>query len=152
MEELGKVDGHEGRDGWRPQVSTAVHSLTKLLVNYDVEFVFVSRYITHAGRRAGCGPWQWAPLQRQEDAHGVIEDADVLYVGACKERFSDAAEYDRMKDQYVVDELMARAKADDCQPAARVNEISYAVDTIAGCLFPANAQQHISVWRCWQRC
>ena len=134
LEELGKVDGLKVAMVGDLKYGRTVHSLTKLLVNYDVEFVFVSPDILRmpedvldvvrgSGRR----------FSVQEDAHGVIEDADVLYVTRVqKERFSDMAEYDRMKDQYVVDEeLMARAKERMIvmHPLPRVNEISYAVDT-----------------------
>ncbi len=134
LEELGKVDGLKVAMVGDLKYGRTVHSLTKLLVNYDVEFVFVSPDILRmpedvldvvrgSGRR----------FSVQEDAHGVIEDADVRYVTRVqKERFSDMAEYDRMKDQYVVDEeLMARAKERMIvmHPLPRVNEISYAVDT-----------------------
>jgi aspartate carbamoyltransferase catalytic subunit len=57
---------------------------------------------------------------------------DVLYVTRVqKERFTDLAEYDRVKDFYVVDaELMDRAKEEMIvmHPLPRVGEISYAVD------------------------
>jgi aspartate carbamoyltransferase catalytic subunit len=63
----------------------------------------------------------------------VIGDVDVLYVTRVqKERFTDLAEYDRVKDFYVVDpELMRRAKERMIvmHPLPRVNEISYAVDS-----------------------
>ncbi len=133
LEELGKVDGLKVAMVGDLKYGRTVHSLTKLLVNYDVEFVFVSPDIL-------CMPEDVLDVVRagghrfsvQEDAHGVIEDADVLYVTRVqKERFSDMAEYDRMKDQYVVDEeLMARAKERMIvmHPLPRVNEISYAVD------------------------
>ena len=48
-----------------------------------------------------------------------------------KERFTDLAQYDRVKDQYVVDEmLMEKAKQEMIvmHPLPRVNEISYAID------------------------
>ena len=68
-----------------------------------------------------------------EDVHGVIGDADVLYVTRVqKERFTDLAEYERMKDFYVVDEkLMAQAKQHMIvmHPLPRINEISYTIDS-----------------------
>jgi aspartate carbamoyltransferase catalytic subunit len=110
-----------------------VHSLTKLLVNYDVEFAFVSPEILAM-------PEDVLDVVRQhghkfdvtDDVNAVISDVDVLYVTRVqKERFSDLAQYDRVKDQYVVDEaLMEKAKRDMIvmHPLPRVNEISYAVD------------------------
>jgi aspartate carbamoyltransferase catalytic subunit len=64
--------------------------------------------------------------------HEIIGEVDVLYVTRVqKERFSDMAQYERLKDQYVVDEeLMKRAKERMIvmHPLPRVNEISYNVD------------------------
>jgi len=133
LEELGEVDGLKVAMVGDLKYGRTVHSLTKLLVNYDVEFVFVSPDILRMPDDVldvvRAGGHRFSIL---EDTHGVIEDADVLYVTRVqKERFSDMAEYDRMKDQYVVDEeLMARAKERMIvmHPLPRVNEISYAVD------------------------
>jgi aspartate carbamoyltransferase catalytic subunit len=67
-----------------------------------------------------------------ESVQDVIQEADVLYVTRVqKERFTDLAEYDRVKDFYVVDpELMEQAKQKMIvmHPLPRVGEISYAVD------------------------
>jgi aspartate carbamoyltransferase catalytic subunit len=110
-----------------------VHSLTKLLVNYDVEFVFVSpellampEDVLDVVRSRGHS------FAVTDDVTPVIGDVDVLYVTRVqKERFSDLAQYDRVRDQYVVDEaLMQRAKQEMIvmHPLPRVNEISYGVD------------------------
>lgn len=133
VEELGAVDGLKIAMVGDLKYGRTVHSLTKLLVNYDVEFSFVSpdilcmpRDVLDVVRASG------RQFREIEDAHEVITDADVLYVTRVqKERFTDLAEYDRMKEQYVVDEaLMAKAKARMIvmHPLPRVNEISYGVD------------------------
>ena len=133
VEELGAVDGLKIAMVGDLKYGRTVHSLTKLLVNYDVEFSFVSpdilcmpRDVLDVVRASG------RQFREIEDAHEVIADADVLYVTRVqKERFTDLAEYDRMKEQYVVDEaLMAKAKARMIvmHPLPRVNEISYGVD------------------------
>ena len=110
-----------------------VHSLTKLLVNYPVEFVFVSPEILRmpkdvldvvnsTGHR----------YQETEDVHDCISDVDVLYVTRVqKERFTDLAVYEEVKDHYVVDPaLMSKAKERMIvmHPLPRINEISYAID------------------------
>ncbi|MEZ4868423.1 MAG: aspartate carbamoyltransferase [Caldilineaceae bacterium] len=110
-----------------------VHSLTQLLLNYKVEFTFVSPDIlrmpedVRAAVRASGHPYR-----ETVDVHEIIQDVDVLYVTRVqKERFTDMAQYDRVKDQYVVDEaLMAQAKERMVvmHPLPRVNEISYAID------------------------
>ncbi len=110
-----------------------VHSLTKLLLNYPVAFRFVSPDILRmpadvldATRAAG------HEFSEVEDAQAVIAEADVLYVTRVqKERFTNLTDYDRVKNQYVVDPaLMAQAKERMIvmHPLPRVNEISYAVD------------------------
>jgi len=111
-----------------------VHSLTKLLVNYDVEFSFVSPSILampqdvldvvqKTGHKATF----------TENVHDVISEVDVLYVTRVqKERFTDLEAYERVKDFYVVDDrLMAQARERMIvmHPLPRVNEIAYTVDS-----------------------
>jgi aspartate carbamoyltransferase len=130
---LGRTDGLRVAMVGDLKYGRTVHSLTKLLVNYDVEFDFISPEILampedvldvvrSTGHTFNIG----------EDIHDVIAQADVLYVTRVqKERFTDLAEYDRVRDHYVVDEeLMQQAKEKMIvmHPLPRVNEISYAVD------------------------
>jgi len=72
------------------------------------------------------------PHRELENIHDVIEEVDILYVTRVqKERFSDLATYESVKDYYIVDpELMAKAKERMAvmHPLPRVGEISYAVD------------------------
>ena len=110
-----------------------VHSLTKLLLNYEVSFDFVSpdflrmpEDVLEQVRKSG------HPFRETENVHEVIGNADVLYVTRVqKERFTDLAVYDRVKDFYVVDETLmkeAKEKMIVMHPLPRVNEISYAID------------------------
>ncbi|HSG18122.1 MAG TPA: aspartate carbamoyltransferase, partial [Anaerolineae bacterium] len=66
------------------------------------------------------------------DVADVIENADVLYVTRVqKERFSDLAQYEEVRDHYeITPELMERAKQKMVvmHPLPRVGEIHYAVD------------------------
>jgi aspartate carbamoyltransferase catalytic subunit len=66
------------------------------------------------------------------DVHDIISTVDVLYVTRVqRERFSDQAQYDSVKDHYIITpELMERAKEKMIvmHPLPRVSEISYAVD------------------------
>ncbi|MCB0047522.1 MAG: aspartate carbamoyltransferase [Caldilineaceae bacterium] len=133
LEELGRVDDLKIVMVGDLRYGRTVHSLTKLLVNYGVEFAFVSPEILRM-------PDDVLDVVRQsghaytelDDVHNVIGDADVLYVTRVqKERFTDLAQYDRVRDHYIIDEeLMALAKPEMCvmHPLPRVNEISYAVD------------------------
>jgi aspartate carbamoyltransferase len=131
--DLGKVDKLRVAMVGDLKYGRTVHSLTKLLVNFDVEFAFVSPEILampddvlEVVRKHG------HKFDVTDDVNAVIGDADVLYVTRVqKERFTDLAQYDRVKDQYIVDEaLMERAKREMIvmHPLPRVNEISYGVD------------------------
>lgn len=138
VEALGQVDGLKIAMVGDLKYGRTVHSLTKLLVNYDVEFSFVSpellsmpadvlEVVRNNPRRVDGHAYSLL-----EDVQEVIGDVDVLYVTRVqKERFTDLADYDRVKEQYVVDDaLMQRAKEHMIvmHPLPRVNEISYTVD------------------------
>ena len=134
VEGLGEVGGLKVAMVGDLKFGRTVHSLTKLLVNYDVEFNFVSPDILRMPddvlevvRNSG------HKFTVTEDVHDVIADADVLYITRVqKERFSDLTAYERMKDFYVVDEkLMAKAKQRMIvmHPLPRINEIAYTVDS-----------------------
>lgn len=132
-EALGRIDKLRVAMVGDLKYGRTVHSLTKLLVNYDVEFAFVSPEILAM-------PEDVLDVVREhghsfevtDDVNAVISDVDVLYVTRVqKERFTDLAQYDRVKDQYIVDEaLMEKAKREMIvmHPLPRVNEISYGVD------------------------
>ena len=132
-EEFGRIDGLKVAMVGDLKYGRTVHSLTKLLLLYDVEFYFVSpdilrmpAEILERVRASGHA------YREVVDIHEVIGDVDVLYVTRVqKERFQDLAQYEAVKDFYIVDvELMQRAKEKMIvmHPFPRVGEISYAVD------------------------
>jgi aspartate carbamoyltransferase catalytic subunit len=133
VEDLSQVDGLKVAMVGDLKYGRTVHSLTKLLVNYGVEFAFVSPDILQMPQdvmdeveRSG------QPYAITQDIRDVVGSVDVLYVTRVqKERFTDLAEYDRVADQYVVDEEimgLAKEKMIVMHPLPRVNEISYTVD------------------------
>jgi aspartate carbamoyltransferase catalytic subunit len=110
-----------------------VHSLTRLLSLYNIEFYFVSPeilrmpdYILDEVRVTGL---KFAELR---DVEEIIGEVDVLYVTRVqKERFEDPAQYEQVQGCYVVDpDLMAKAKKDMTlmHPLPRVYEITMEVD------------------------
>lgn len=134
VEDLGGVDGLRVAMVGDLKYGRTVHSLTKLLVNYGVTFDFVSPDILQMPEDVlDVVSRQGQNFQITQDIRDVIETADVLYVTRVqKERFTDLAEYDRVKDQYVVDETVmaaAKEKMIVMHPLPRVNEIAYTVDT-----------------------
>lgn len=133
VEALGQVDGLKIAMVGDLLYGRTVHSLTKLLLNYDVDFSFVSPDILQMPRKiTDVVEQNGRSYQSLEEIDAVIDTVDVLYVTRVqKERFTDLAAYARVKDQYVVDEhLMARAKEKMIvmHPLPRINEISYTVD------------------------
>lgn len=62
----------------------------------------------------------------------TIAGADILYMTRVqKERFADIAEYERVKDRYLLKlDMLAKAKENMkiLHPLPRVNEIEYAID------------------------
>jgi aspartate carbamoyltransferase catalytic subunit len=112
-----------------------VHSLTTAMMRYPgTRFVFISppqldmpsnmkRQLDAAG----------IPYREVEDMESLMGELDVLYMTRVqKERFYNPAEYERLKDVYVLtpEKLSAaKAKMAVLHPLPRVNEISKSVDT-----------------------
>ena len=105
-----------------------------LYVHFDVSLRFVSPEILRMPlkimnevRDKGLN------VRETHDVADVIENADVLYVTRVqKERFSDLAQYDEVKDNYIITpELLERAKQKMIvlHPLPRVGEITPAVDS-----------------------
>ena len=132
-QELGRIDGLKIAMVGDLRYGRTVHSLTKLLTQYDVTLRFVSPellrlplVVMNEVIDAGI------PVRETHDVADVIENADVLYVTRVqKERFVDMAQYEAVKDQHEITiELMAHAKERMVvmHPLPRVGEIHYAVD------------------------
>ena len=133
-EELGTLDGLHVAMVGDLRYGRTVHSLTQLLSRYDVRFTFVSpevlrlpldymNQVKDAGKQ----------VRETYNVADVIGSADVLYVTRVqKERFSDLAQYESLKDFYrVTPDLMEQAnqRAIIMHPLPRVNEIDVRVDT-----------------------
>ncbi len=73
------------------------------------------------------------PYEETDNLENVIGKLDVLYMTRVQgERFADQAEYERLKDCYILnEEKMKHAKSDTIilHPLPRVNEISVAIDS-----------------------
>ena len=133
QDELGTIDGLKIAMVGDLRYGRTVHSLTKLLLHYDVSLRFVSPEIlrlplTIMNEVIDAG----MNVRETHDVADVIEHADVLYVTRVqKERFADLAQYEEVKDQHeITPELMRKAKEKMVvmHPLPRVGEIHYAVD------------------------
>ncbi len=133
QDELGRIDGLHVAMVGDLRFGRTVHSLTRLLIQYDVQLSFVSPEILRLPldlmnevRDAGL------PVRETYSVADVIAEVDVLYVTRVqKERFSDLSQYDAVKDYYrITPELMQEAKQNMIvmHPLPRVGEIAYTVD------------------------
>lgn len=133
-QELGRIDGLKVAMVGDLRYGRTVHSLTRLLMQYDdISLRFVSPDILRLpmalmNELIDRG----VKVRETHDVADVIENADVLYVTRIqKERFSDPKQYEEVKDCYeITTELMTRAKKDMIvmHPLPRVGEIHYRVD------------------------
>jgi aspartate carbamoyltransferase catalytic subunit len=134
QEELQQLDGLKVAMVGDLRNGRTVHSLSRLLLQYNVELSFVSPEILRLPldlmndiRKAG--------VEVTETYHvaDVIETADVVYVTRVqKERFADLAQYEQLKNFYeITPEIMAQAKQQMVlmHPLPRVGEIAYTVDS-----------------------
>ncbi|GAB4263389.1 MAG: aspartate carbamoyltransferase [Candidatus Promineifilaceae bacterium] len=133
QDELGQIDGLKIAMVGDLKYGRTVHSLTKLLLQYNVSLRFVSPEslrlpLNIMNRVIDAG----INVRETHDVADVIENADVLYVTRVqKERFADLAQYEEVKDFYeITPEIMAKAKEKMIvmHPLPRVGEIHYAVD------------------------
>jgi aspartate carbamoyltransferase len=131
--ELGTIDGLHVAMVGDLRYGRTVHSLARLLCQYDVQMTFVSPELLRMPLDV-LNEVKAHKLTVEEtyDVHEVISEVDVLYVTRVqRERFADQAQYDAVKDYYVITaELMEHAKEKMVvmHPLPRVSEISYAID------------------------
>ncbi len=132
-EELGRIDGLKVAMVGDLRYGRTVHSLTRLLMQYDVSLRYVSPEILRLpmslmNELIDRG----IEVRETHDVADVIEHADVLYVTRVqKERFADPKQYEEVKDCYrITPEIMKLAKPTMAlmHPLPRVGEIDPAVD------------------------
>ncbi len=133
-QELGTIDKLKISMVGDLRYGRTVHSLTRLLMQYDVSYRFVSPEILRLPMALMNELIDRKMKVREtHDVADVIENADVLYVTRVqKERFSDPAQYEEVKDCYrITPEIMQRAKQKMAlmHPLPRVGEIDPAVDS-----------------------
>ena len=130
QEELDVVDGLSVTMVGDLKYGRTVHSLSRLLSLYNIRLNYVSPDILRMP------PEIISELDEkhipQNELGEVVADSDVLYVTRVqKERFENLAEYEAVKQTYVIDsETMAVAKQRMIvmHPLPRVGEISMEVD------------------------
>jgi carbamoyl-phosphate synthase/aspartate carbamoyltransferase/dihydroorotase/carbamoyl-phosphate synthase/aspartate carbamoyltransferase len=131
--ELGGIDGLRVAMVGDLRYGRTVHSLTKLLMSYDVSL----RYVSPDTLRLPLNLMndlinQGKDVREMDRVENIIGDVDVLYVTRIqKERFTDMAQYEEVKDYFeITPEVMeqARERMIVMHPLPRVGEIHYNVD------------------------
>jgi aspartate carbamoyltransferase catalytic subunit len=132
-EELGGIDGLKIAMVGDLRFGRTIHSLTKLLLNYEVSLRFISPDILRLPMSLMNQVIdKKIDVRETHDVAEAIETADVLYVTRVqKERFTDMAQYEELKDLYVITpEIMKNAKKKMIvlHPLPRVGEICETLD------------------------
>jgi carbamoyl-phosphate synthase/aspartate carbamoyltransferase/dihydroorotase/carbamoyl-phosphate synthase/aspartate carbamoyltransferase len=131
--EFGRIDGLRVAMLGDLRNGRTVHSLTKLLENYDVSL----RYVSPDTLRLPLNLMndlinKGIDVRETDRVEDVIGDVDVLYVTRIqKERFTDMALYEEVKNYFeITEEVLTHAKKDMIvmHPLPRVGEIHYKVD------------------------
>ena len=131
--EFGRIDGLKVAMLGDLRNGRTVHSLTKLLENYDVSL----RYVSPDTLRLPLNLMndlinKGIDVRETDRVEDVIGDVDVLYVTRIqKERFTDMALYEEVKNYFeITEDVMTHAKKDMIvmHPLPRVGEIHYKVD------------------------
>jgi len=131
--EFGRIDGLKVAMLGDLRNGRTVHSLTKLLENYDVSL----RYVSPDTLRLPLNLMnelinKGIDVRETDHVEDVISDVDVLYVTRIqKERFIDIAHYEEVNNYFeITEEVMTHAKKDMIvmHPLPRVGEIHYKVD------------------------
>ena len=132
-EELGHVDGLSVTMVGDLKYGRTVHSLARLLANYDVSINYVSpgvlamppEIVSEVGESG-------IPQAEHDSLDAVLGETDVLYVTRVqKERFPDVGSYEAVKGSFVITPTtMEKAKEQMIvmHPLPRVGEIDMAVD------------------------
>jgi len=110
-----------------------VHSLTMALSNYNTQYYFVSpRFLAIPQQYKDELDRMKLQYSEKSNISEIVESVDILYMTRIqRERFSDPAEYEKVKNSYELqkDDLNnAKSNMKVLHPLPRVNEINIDVD------------------------
>jgi aspartate carbamoyltransferase len=133
MEELGRLDNLTVTMLGDLKYGRTVHSLARLLSLFKVKLNYVSPDILKMPREVMDEVAEREiPQAEFSTVEKVLPETDVLYVTRVqKERFEDPAEYEKVKDAYVIDPAVmkgAKKQMIVMHPLPRVTEISMDFD------------------------
>jgi aspartate carbamoyltransferase len=138
--EIGKLDGIQVSLVGDLKYGRTVHALIELLSLYDVRLRLVSpANLKMPAEMVSKLKKKGVEVIETEDLAEAAADSDLLYITRIqKERFSDVAEYDKLKGSYVVDNAMLQKAKEGVvimHPLPRVDEIAAEVDAYKGAAY-----------------
>jgi aspartate carbamoyltransferase catalytic subunit len=116
-----------------------VHSLAVALRNYDVKVYFISPSALKMREDVIRDVKGKLDFEETDNLKAVLSDLDICYATRVqKERFKNPADYDKVKDAYLINREFLRGAKKDMKlmhPLPRVNEISIDVDSTDHALY-----------------
>jgi aspartate carbamoyltransferase catalytic subunit len=148
QKERGQIDGLHIAMVGDLRYGRTVHSLSKALTHWDVTLTLVAPPSLRMPSPVAQKLKRKIAVDETEDLATAMEACDVLYVTRIqRERFEDPADYDKVKDSYVITrQLVERINPEITimHPLPRVNEIATDVDELPGAAYFRQADN--GVW------
>jgi aspartate carbamoyltransferase catalytic subunit len=148
QKERGQIDGLRVAMVGDLKYGRTVHSLSKALVHWDVTLTLVSPQALQMPPSITQRLKQTIAVNETEDLASTMGACDVLYVTRIqKERFEDPADYDKVKDSYVITRKLVNSTNPEItimHPLPRVNEIATDADSLPGAAYFRQADN--GVW------
>jgi len=149
-QELGKTDGITLALCGDLKNGRTVHSGVEIYKHFGIRLIFAApealkmpAEVTERLREHG------VEIEETTDLESAVRKADALYMTRIqKERFSDQAEYERLKGAYILTREMVETlnpRLVTLHPLPRVNEIATDVDTLAGAAYFRQARNGVFV-------
>jgi aspartate carbamoyltransferase len=138
--EIGKLDGIQVSLVGDLKYGRTVHALIELLSLFDIGLRLVSpANLKMPADMVSNHKEKGVNVIETEDLAEAAADSDLLYITRIqKERFSDVAEYEKLKGSYVVDNAMLQKAKEGVvimHPLPRVDEIATEVDAYKGAAY-----------------
>jgi aspartate carbamoyltransferase catalytic subunit len=148
QKERGQIDGLCVAMVGDLKYGRTVHSLSRALVHWDVTLTLVSPQSLRMPAPITQQLKQTLTVNETGDLAAVMGTCDVLYVTRIqKERFKDPADYDKVKNSYVITRKLVNSTNPEItimHPLPRVNEIATDVDGLQGAAYFRQADN--GVW------
>ncbi|NLE43826.1 MAG: aspartate carbamoyltransferase [Chloroflexi bacterium] len=138
--ERGRIDGNTIVLCGDLKFGRTVHAGVELYKHYGCKLVFVSPESLRMPPDIVAQLRDWGvTVEETTDLELALKGADVLYMTRIqRERFEDPAEYERLKDSYILTREMVQRLQPDVtimHPLPRVNEIAADVDDLPGAAY-----------------